>query len=770
MNRIKSLKGVAVCAVLAAGIGAYASIPVKESSVVSMTPSLATKSAVKAFAPAEGAHVTFFEGFEENPGDYGISGAEWLPKGWKDVSKAGNTVPGSSEPRYNLTWQVLTNENKSAVGPVIDCSAYEGESFAYIFPDMAYGDHTDLANQDEWLITPSITPQGDDWLYFRLFYYPAWVVYNRATNGFDGRNNQLEVLASTDGGKTWQTIWNVVDDVILKNYTEAELRKNLTDISNLMYEPVFVSIKDYIGQPTRFAFRYFGSLGQAMALDNITVGVPVPRANYTLPLGFFRQGISPKVEYPVNPKLLAPPAVEARWVNRSEDAMTYEWSYSDADGKTVSSDVRHLITPAYPFGTNAITPVLKAMFEKAVSEPYSVGYSSMQVGGQLKGTDTGGYEGEFGVGYYDITEPGHSVKYSSEYVSLNPNIDLAWEKILGQVDGSVDVLGFCTYFEAAPVAYGFDYVDVTALVQEDVPDDEYMLMTAFSLDSDGYVEGMIGQAILEGKDIPKAKREYVNLRFNFPVPVYADRSVLLMVSGLRTGGNVVFPNIVANGDNYGNNLILLSAYDPYTGEYEAFQNLSYLNYSAGHFAGLIVTMGASYSWMDRLDDNVIDVPYTGGTAKFSVRAYHAPERWKLTANGITEAEFAGFSAVYNQVTDSYDVTVTVEPNHEYAARPEALYLVSPGSLVEIALKQPGDPNAGLTELTGGENGVSVLLNGNILTVKGGNRTALVSNVAGQTVASVALDGTTASADLGALAPGVYLVTVDGASTFKILKK
>ncbi len=770
MNRIKSLKGIALCGMLAAGVGAYASIPVRESKVVAVTPSLTAKSAVKAFAPAEGAHVTFFEGFESNPGNYGVAGSEWLPKGWKDVSKAGTTVPGSSEPRFNLTWRVLTNENKSVGGPVVDCAAYEGESFAYINPDMAYGEHTDLAYQDEWLITPEITPLGDDWLYFKLFYYPSWVVYNRATNGFDGRNNQLEVLASTDGGKTWQTIWNLVDDVILKNYTETELRKGLSDISGLMYESMFVSVKDYIDKPTRFAFRYFGSMGQAMGLDNVTVGVPVPKAGYDLPAGFFRQGISPKVEYPVNPRLLAPPAVEARWVNQSEDAMTYEWLYSDADGRTVSSDVRHLVTPAYPFGTVAMTPVLKAIFEKAVSDPYVAGFTSMQAGGILRGTDTGGYEGEFGVGYYDITEPGHSVKYSGEYVSLNPNIDLAWEKILGQVEGSVDVLGICSHFEASPVPYGFDYVDVTALVQEDVPDDEYLLMTAFSLDRDGYVEGMIGQAIIEGKDIPAAKREYVNLRFNFPVPVYADRAVMVMISGLRTGGNIVFPNLVAQGENYGNNLMLLSAYDPYTGEYEAFQNLSYLNYSAGHFAGLLVNLGASYSWMERLDSNVIDVPYTGGTARFSVRAYHSPERWKLTANGLTEAEFAGFSAVYNPVTDAYDVTVTVDANHEYAARPEALYLVSPGSLVEIALKQPGDPNAGLTELTGGENGISVQLIGNVLTVKGGKRTAQVCNVAGQTVASVALDGTTASADLGALAPGVYLVTVDGASTFKILKK
>ena len=57
---------------------------------------------------------TFFEGFENRPDGFGSVYDEWLPDGWQDLSKSGQTVPEYGEARHNLTWRVLNNDNRSS--------------------------------------------------------------------------------------------------------------------------------------------------------------------------------------------------------------------------------------------------------------------------------------------------------------------------------------------------------------------------------------------------------------------------------------------------------------------------------------------------------------------------------------------------------------------------------------------------------------------------------------------------------------------------------
>lgn len=88
------------------------------------------------------ANPTFFEDFEAYDG----VAEDWIPDGWQDVSKAEPANEGAE-----LTWK---GSAETIFTPV-----YDGEAAMLIENDL-FG----LTAQDEWLITPAITPAEGDYL------------------------------------------------------------------------------------------------------------------------------------------------------------------------------------------------------------------------------------------------------------------------------------------------------------------------------------------------------------------------------------------------------------------------------------------------------------------------------------------------------------------------------------------------------------------------------------------------------------------------------
>ncbi|MDE7119890.1 MAG: choice-of-anchor J domain-containing protein, partial [Muribaculaceae bacterium] len=518
---------------------------------------------------------------------------------------AGHTLP-TDNTRHNLLWRVTDNDSKN-VALVIGYSAYEGNCFAHIISDVAYvtdeGYH-EPDFQDEWLVTPTITPQTEDWLYFKLNYSPAWAVYSNTVGDFSARNNDLEVYVTTDDGQTWVKLWNLIDDEVKPNYTEEELRADLINLYR-NYVPIYINLKDYVGSNVKLAFRFFGRMGQGMALDNVAVGVPMPVANYTLPGGVFMQQISCNNDFPATPTLLAPYGEEITWRNTSTDILRSEWTYEDETGAKVTSPVKNLVTPAYGFNTTHMTPELMGFFESRESDPYHTNFPQMQAGGFISGYDQSGWNGEFAVGSTDVFDG--DIRSFSEYISLNPEIDLAWEKIQGYLDGALDVYGYCSVYAKPTVAYGFDYIDIMARVLEAVPDNDGIEVMVFALDEQtANPTNKIGHTVLWGKDIPADRPdEYINLRFKFDVPVYVEKDIMILFMGCRSGGNVSFPcMLTTHPEKYGNNLVYWIHYDSEVegGYYDEFKNLGTFPVSGGrHFAGFLMGMGATYSTMERLD-------------------------------------------------------------------------------------------------------------------------------------------------------------------------
>lgn len=720
-------------------------------------------------APA-GSSNTWFEGFEGRPDDISWSSHEWLPTDWQEVSMVGTMPTPSKSQGWNLTWQVATNETITMCAPSSTVSAYQGEAFAFIMCDVAYDGHTELATQDEWLMTPPSVPTGDDWLYFKLYYRPGWVVFNRDKNDFSGLNNSLQIYASTDEGANWEKIWDLVDDEIKTNLTEADLRADMSRMDG-EYHPIYVNIKKYLGKSTMFAFRYYGSLGQPMALDNIAVGVPQPVASYILPGGFFYQAVTPTFEYPVNPKLLIPQETEATWVNTSTDILSNEWSYSDASGASATTADKNLVTPAYPFGATVDTPVLTGYFEQRASEPYTLHHKQMQVGGYLTGSDGAGFNGETSVGTYDILDC-TLTKSSAPIYTFCSTIDEAWEMRLGKEPGSVEVLGLGVVYDKPAKPYGFDFAEVGVFVKENVADNAKLDLDVIAYNEDG-TTSVIGHSELYGTDIPKVvgNETQTVLRFKFPTPVYVDKQILIQISGLREAGTgaVELPYLYSmNPDVQTKSFVIMNSYNQITGSMEPMLgNLSTLLIPKGYFAGHLISVGASYAWMETEGDMAIDAPVEGSTTTFSIKAFHNPDRWSLTEDGLTVAKWAEIEdATLDEATNTYSVKIKVLPNADTKSRDTNLYLASPGTRLPIKVTQPGAP-AGIDAVADAQ-AVSVKVVGKTIEIVGGVESARIYTVGGALAASAPLKGGKTVINVSNLAKGVYIVKIDGSLTKKVI--
>jgi len=761
---------------LIAGAGTIlAGIPMTESTVTSASnfqgfPSPLMRSAAK--APA-GSFNTWTEDFEGRPDNPAWSMQEWLPDGWQDVSKKGNVAPAAAGETWNLTWQVTTNEYVTLHNPSTRAQAYQGEAFAYIINDVAYDGHYDLVEQDEWLITPAVTPTGDDWLYFKLVYNAGWTVVNNSSSDndyeFTGQNNSLQVYASTDNGATWTKVWDLIEDEIKPNYTDEQLRESLIDL-NMTYHPIYVNIKNYLNKSTKFAFRYFGKSGQPMAIDNVAVGVPQPVAKYEAPDEVFYEAITADFDFPTDPKLLIPYDTEFSWINKSTDILVNEWTYSDASGATTTSTSKNLTTPAYPWLTTADTPSLIGSFEQRVSEPFSLKHKKMQAGGYIMGA-TGK---EATVGTYDVMNTsGGKLKFFNRarpVFTLCSTIDLEWEAILGRENDALDILGLGVVLPKTSIPYGFDFADVGVIVREKIADDARLELRAVTIGQDGYPEHLIGVAELFGKDIQAEADDQIVLRFKFPVPVYADTDVMLVLSGLReeNSGAIDLPYVSSDDpDVKTKSIVVINEFNSQLGtSNEWYGDLSTLPFDNGYFGGHLISIGATYSKMSAEGDLSIDAPLEGATGELKVTSFMPPERWALTIDGVTPADWAEIeSAEYDDATSTYNVKIKILPNTKPAKIDDDLLLASPGSYVTIHVTQPGAPS-GIDAVTA-EDAVSVKTTGDFIEVIGGT-TAEIYTVSGQLAAKAALNGSKTVIDASGLAKGVYIVRIDGVTATKIV--
>jgi hypothetical protein len=155
-----------------------------------------------------------------------------MPEGWSQVIT--NTGSGTEG---DHTWHI-TGEVTLSEGVIVPP---DGEYQAFI---MWSSDH-----QDEWLITPEFTAPADD----LVFWYFG-------TNGSPYGDNYY-VKVTTNGGDSWDILWNASD---------------LPEADNHYEVPAVIDLSDFAGQEIKIAWNNVDGDGQglwyAWAIDNISVG------------------------------------------------------------------------------------------------------------------------------------------------------------------------------------------------------------------------------------------------------------------------------------------------------------------------------------------------------------------------------------------------------------------------------------------------------------------------------------------------------------------
>lgn len=329
---------------------------------------------------------TFFESFEDaKVNEQGIGDYGWLPQGWTRKS-AGGLADGYS-------W----------FGCVADKSlppAADGSHYMAIM-------YQSTIQQDEWLITPAITPGADEELSFHAYMDPtAFFGFEISDTDIimtDELNYTFQVYVSDDGGEQW---------TMLHDYAEDFRGMQLEELMNYYYENNLgdamarysLSLGAYAGKEIKIAFRYYGCYGATMTLDAVAVAKLPLSASYTAPQGqlywtpntdFLVFSVSNEL-YPVNTPLT--------WTNTTEaDGASFSWTYHNQDGTPVTATTRDLTATYAPDYTTEltkrnnirVTPTLSAEATGRIPGTFQSG-NLFQCGGAPE------YEDEEGLTHYTV--------------------------------------------------------------------------------------------------------------------------------------------------------------------------------------------------------------------------------------------------------------------------------------------------------------------------------------------------------------------------------
>lgn len=207
---------------------------------------------------------------------------------------------------------------------------------------------------------------------------------------------------TTDDGKTWEKVWDVLDDA--RSYTEDELWDDGMSFVR-PYHPMLVNISKYVGKNIKIAFRYYGINGESMMLDDVKVGEATPTAAATAPNAVFPIGLSLE-GYNLNDGsgnvlnlALAPYKTSLEWANVSPAYESCTWTFPDEEGNETTSSSKNLEAPEYGFGQYD-APSLVTKIGSKTSDATKL-YDAVQYGGSVMIKNGDNYM-SFDAAMYDL--------------------------------------------------------------------------------------------------------------------------------------------------------------------------------------------------------------------------------------------------------------------------------------------------------------------------------------------------------------------------------
>ena len=469
--------------------------------------------------------------WKESFEDWDQSDHFWLPDGWTRICSNDSLKEG-----YN-TWIVNTQANEYAPVPV------DGKVYAEIL-------YTAKFQQDEWLISPAVTPKENEALSFTITYSPFGLFDPTYYVGKDKEFSQriqtcnFQAYISVDGGE-WQEIYNAWELHKDDNAWKMRLENS--------YGPEDYTVKTdlsaYVGKSIKVAFRYTGKDGDSMFLDNIMVGKPYVTASYTNPASLYL-GMTADFQAPA-PYLFIPDSVAHTWTNTSsKDCESFTWSYMAADKSTATETTKNLTALYYhtPEKVGSLTdanifdlPTLTATATGVSPETYKSDNEKMKVGGKAY-VNVGGQEYHTGAGTYNLNAGttamiGDNKEPIFGCVAGQPSnfwINYAYGREVGS-DTTITVKAIYNGFDAPKKAYKVRGLWVQAIGQinegANVTATIHKLTDAGAIDNDN----ILGTAILNVDSITYVNfsgTTFMTMPFVFDDPVTVDQTVFVRINGI----------------------------------------------------------------------------------------------------------------------------------------------------------------------------------------------------------------------------------------------
>ncbi len=712
---------------------------------------------------------SYFESFESwNGTDY-----DWIPAGWADVSKKGNVAPGAGAESSNLTW---------AADEPFFFNAYDGKYVASVscdLPELMGGTGKD---QDEWLISPEMTPQANEKLYFKLNYAPGWYKLNWETFDFSGNNGNVEVLISEDGGNNWTKAWDAMADHIA-NMTEDELNTSLGTMGGSWYA-FGVSVDKYVGKPIKVAFRYtsIGGKAEAAAIDAVKLAVPSPEAYYIRPEGSFHVGISADFYKPNRSMILGPAYTDSKWRNWSNDeAETFEWTYESpvTEGSFLTTNELSLVTN-YQYNWYAM-PTLKASAQGAVDSVYCFQKENeignyLQAGHYYSEKYQDGTVVDYLAGTYDINRSGKGGFTYSDLFGKGSDAD--WTSLFGLTgEDKVEVTSLANFFEKPEHPYALNGIYVPCYLVAEA--DAEVTLTLYKVDENGIGDAIATSTAQTGVG---SNENYTMIHFTFiekdPVTgleqdavLTIDSAIYAELTGFENDKIKSFSPTWAKG-YYDNDEVYSYIKFNLTKDGETTPKLystDLVKFNSGIYCtSFCFGLDLAYTWLEA-DDTLFSVPNEGGSKDFVIDSYYTVPGWTIEEeNAGTLPEWLTYSTSEDETTGLATLKLTAEALPAGVDGRSTTFTISvPGSVKQFNVTQG---TGGVGAITVSPVKVSTISGDFNITYPSSIKSVKIYNVAGQLVGATTLSESghdTVSAQN--LAKGLYILRFNDNTIVKAIK-
>lgn len=403
---------------------------------------------------------------------------------------------------------------------------------------------------DEWLYTPVVSGIQKSMELSFMYYVSPFYMFDTENIDMDAgvyigekkQTNTLKVLASTDGGTTWDTLLDMAQTEPYKSMQALEAAKMV----NGELTRFAINLDQYAGQTVRFAFEYVGTNGDNGVLDDVCVGYPPLNADYTFPPSSLFYGVARDLSC-INYSIpLLPAYSPITWLNTSEgnpEDTSYSWAYMGPDNEDGVSTERDLTLTYHTDYTSEFstrnnlytTPVLTASAPMASSASANH-FTYFQAGGTTEmmaaDADTGIEELiNFGAATFDINTEGMDIYTSDDsdetpIFGYNPSVDIYWKEVTFHGEaGSGDYArldAILNHYTApdSPIVINGAWVHA---VCTNLKSDAEFKLEVIPLDAQGKMTAPIATATCKAYQAEKISngslQDFLTVGFNFDNPV-----------------------------------------------------------------------------------------------------------------------------------------------------------------------------------------------------------------------------------------------------------